>query len=279
MLQLKAKFGLLVGSSIRLFYDGKENPQQRPLMLSRIPFEKDTDEGSTLVSIFNKPDFLKERYRPHIRKLLKAFTEGRNIKKLKEILVDPATKQSIYQFLRDEFAEYGSDVVDGALKDLSIDLSFDTEPPPKMMETEVSDKDSLLKTVFDTIRSKPQGISKSRLIQITGYDSKQISNAVYKLSKRRAVENKGRGIYVAVSDSIPPPKKKRKPKKPAEVSLDKGTVLDSLYKIIKRRKTGFTISELKDESGLDSRQLSNALYKLSKKDLIESPTRGRYKSK
>ena len=127
MLQLKAEFGILIGSSIRLFYDGKENPQQTPLLLSRILFEKNSEEGIMLVSIFQKPDFFKGRYKPHITKLIRKFTAGRNIKKLKELLLEGETKKKIADFLRAEFAEYGSDVVDGALRDLNISLSFDIE--------------------------------------------------------------------------------------------------------------------------------------------------------
>ena len=42
------------------------------------------------------------------------------------------------------------------------------------------------------------------------------------------------------------------------------TVLDRVYAVIKRSKNGATIAALKTKTGLDSRQLSNALYKLSK---------------
>jgi hypothetical protein len=57
------------------------------------------------------------------------------------------------------------------------------------------------------------------------------------------------------------------------------TVLDSVYGVIKRSKKGATIATLKTKTGLDSRQLSNALYKLSKKRLVYAKSRGLYVKK
>ena len=57
------------------------------------------------------------------------------------------------------------------------------------------------------------------------------------------------------------------------------TVLDSVYSVIKRSKKGATIATLKKKTGLDSRQLSNALYKLSKKRMVYAKSRGLYVKK
>jgi len=57
------------------------------------------------------------------------------------------------------------------------------------------------------------------------------------------------------------------------------TVLDSVYSVIKRSKKGATIATLKTKTGLDSRQLSNALYKLSKKRMVHAKSRGLYVTK
>ncbi len=57
------------------------------------------------------------------------------------------------------------------------------------------------------------------------------------------------------------------------------TVLDAVYSVIKRNKKGATIATLKTKTGLDSRQLSNALYKLSKKRMVHAKSRGLYVKK
>jgi predicted Rossmann fold nucleotide-binding protein DprA/Smf involved in DNA uptake len=57
------------------------------------------------------------------------------------------------------------------------------------------------------------------------------------------------------------------------------TVLDRVHAVIARSKKGATIATLKTKTGLDSRQLSNALYKLSKKGVISAKSRGLYVKK
>ena len=54
------------------------------------------------------------------------------------------------------------------------------------------------------------------------------------------------------------------------------TVLDKVYDVIKRSKKGVAISTLKTKTKLDPRQLSNALYKLTKKGSIKAVSRGVY---
>lgn len=57
------------------------------------------------------------------------------------------------------------------------------------------------------------------------------------------------------------------------------TVLDMVYDVIKRTKKGVTVTQLKQKTSLDSRQLSNALYKLSKKGQVYAKSRGLYVKK
>jgi len=57
------------------------------------------------------------------------------------------------------------------------------------------------------------------------------------------------------------------------------TVLDSVYDVIKRAKKGVTVAQLKEKTNLDARQLSNALYKLSKKGQVYAKSRGLYMKK
>lgn len=66
-------------------------------------------------------------------------------------------------------------------------------------------------------------------------------------------------------------------KKAARPAAAKGaTVLDSVYNVIKGSKKGVNIATLRQKTALDARQLSNALYKLSKKGQIKSVSRGVY---
>jgi lambda repressor-like predicted transcriptional regulator len=82
-------------------------------------------------------------------------------------------------------------------------------------------------------------------------------------------------------DSAPRAKSKRgrKPgrKAPAGVArVRQDTVLDSVYGAIKRSRSGISIAQLKSKTALGDRQLSNALYKLTKKEMVYAKARGVY---
>lgn len=73
-------------------------------------------------------------------------------------------------------------------------------------------------------------------------------------------------------------KKAAAPKKKATPKADDGknTVLDNVYDVISRSRNGANIASLRSKTGLESRQLSNALYKLGKKGKIKTISRGVY---
>ena len=54
------------------------------------------------------------------------------------------------------------------------------------------------------------------------------------------------------------------------------TVLENVFDVIKKNKNGANIDKLKQQTKLQPRQLSNALYKLTKKGMIEAKSRGVY---
>lgn len=62
-------------------------------------------------------------------------------------------------------------------------------------------------------------------------------------------------------------------------SAAKTTVLGSVMAVISRSKKGVTIDALRTKTGLGPRQLSNALYKLSKQGVIVAKSRGVYVKK
>ena len=76
-----------------------------------------------------------------------------------------------------------------------------------------------------------------------------------------------------------PAAKKAKTSKTKQTPAKEKTVLDIVFEAIKRSRNGVSIDKLKEKTGLVSRQLSNALYKLAKKGNIKSKGRGLYVKK
>ena len=69
---------------------------------------------------------------------------------------------------------------------------------------------------------------------------------------------------------------KKKPRGAKAAPSKQSTVLDSVFGAIESAQNGITVAELKKGMDLNAKQLSNALYKLSKKGKIEAKSRGLY---
>jgi hypothetical protein len=114
--------------------------------------------------------------------------------------------------------------------------------------------------------------------------SKQVDRLTEQVDKLQATKS------VVAKKAAPkkPVKKKAAPKrKPAArktvakrmPAAKSTTVLDTVFNVIKRNRNGVSIDALKAKTKLDSRQLSNALYKLSKKGQVRAKSRGVYVKK
>ena len=111
---------------------------------------------------------------------------------------------------------------------------------------------------------------------------KKLQNQLKTVSKSLAkLAGQVEKISQQISQAQPAKKAVAKGKPAAKKAAPAGgkTVLDSVYDVIKRSKNGVTVSQLKAKTQLDSRQLSNALYKLSKKGQVYAKSRGLYMKK
>lgn len=283
MLQTQAEFGLLIGSSIRLFYNGKENPQRRPILLDRIPFDNQSEEGLRFVSIFERDTFLKRKNKEYINLLIERFIAGRNIKKLKEIILGEDTRLKIISYLKSEFSEYGSDVIEGAFSDLKIDISFDIDeserkvvkplPPP---DIDIENK-GIRKTIYDIIRSHKEGIAKDKISKLTGFSERQLSNAIYRLSKKNKIKTVKRGVYVSIASESANQEltEDHLPTKNEKTNFD-GSIREAVYEEIAKYPNGCSKEDIRNTINIENKQLSNTLHRLKKSGMITSLERGKY---
>lgn len=98
-----------------------------------------------------------------------------------------------------------------------------------------------------------------------------------KLDKKAKPAKKTPAKKTTAKKAKPASKKKAAPAKKAPKTKEKPqTVLEQVEDVISRSRKGASIDKLKEKTGLAPRQLSNALYKLTKKGLIEARSRGVY---
>ena len=124
-----------------------------------------------------------------------------------------------------------------------------------------------LKDQLKTISSSLTSLSK-QVEKITKQVEKLQPKKATVAPKKTAAKKKVAAKKVGVKKAAP----KKAPAKPP-------TVIDSILNAIKKTKKGITIAQLKEKTEFNSKQLSNALYKLTKKGKIEATSRGLYVKK
>jgi lambda repressor-like predicted transcriptional regulator len=106
----------------------------------------------------------------------------------------------------------------------------------------------------------------------------KISKSLSDLSKK--VEVLRDQLTAAPAKKVAPKKVVRSAKKAkATAGGNKPTVLETVFDVVRRSRKGVTIATLKEKTGLEARQLSNALYKLSKRGQVVAKSRGVYVKK
>jgi hypothetical protein len=280
MRQMKSDFGLLVGKEIRVYYDGLRNPQPEPLLLDRIQFDKKSEDGERFVAIFNREDFLQGNYETFLNNLIERHKAKRNIRKLRESLVTKETEKKLFKFLRNEYSEYGSDIVEEALEALIINLSLkpsETEiraKPTKKQQKQPDSSMGMRESIFNIVKDHKTGISKSEIINISGYGYRQVGNALHSLSLRGLVKSKGRGIWIPLKENY---RTELPNKKPAQAKRGEPIgIKASVFNVIKKYRRGVSIQKIMDKTGLEKRQVRNALHRLSKKGRVKSVSTGVY---
>ena len=130
----------------------------------------------------------------------------------------------------------------------------------------------------DALRSvKPAPAAKKAVAKKAVAKKTAIKKAVAKKAVTKKTPAKKAVAKKAVTKKTSSKKaaKKKTPAKKAAPTKQL-TVQDAVFDTIKRTKKGVTVAQLKEKLDLNAKQLSNTLYKLSKKGKIEAKSRGLY---
>jgi predicted Rossmann fold nucleotide-binding protein DprA/Smf involved in DNA uptake len=133
-----------------------------------------------------------------------------------------------------------------------------------------------VKNQLKTVQKKLVTLSKQQLQKQLVTASKSLVNLSKQLEKLSMHVDKMQSSGAAAKKK-PAVRKKAGVKKPA--AAKGATVLGSVFDSIKRSKKGVAIEKIKEKTGYDGRQLSNALYKLTKQGKIKTISRGVYLKK
>jgi hypothetical protein len=123
MRQMKSDFGFLIGSELRVFYDGALNPHSDPILLERIEFGKQSENGINFVKLFSKSSLAENRHDDYLKNKLHAFNKKKEVSELVQILTSFEIKQKVVGYLRNEFPDTDDETFSDALQQVHIEIS------------------------------------------------------------------------------------------------------------------------------------------------------------
>ena len=123
MRQMKADFGFLIGTELRVYYDGSLNPHTDPILLERIDFDQFSKVGAEFVGSFNKDSLLGNGHTEYLKSRLRQFNKSRNLELLINQLTSAETMQKVIGYLRGEFADTDDETFSEALERIVFEIS------------------------------------------------------------------------------------------------------------------------------------------------------------
>lgn len=124
MRQTKADFGLLVGKEIYVYYDGSLSPHADPLLLSRIRFKSDAEEGINFVRLFNRKSFIAGDYESFLKAHIDELAREQKISAVREQLQSEETRRNMMKLLQDMYSDVEKQVLFEAMKGMKIEITY-----------------------------------------------------------------------------------------------------------------------------------------------------------
>jgi len=124
MRHLKLEYGILIGQSIQIFYDGNLAKQEDPILLETIKFEENNKKGETFVELFNKQNYNVESLKNFTLEALKKINQKQDFKELTKKIISENYIEKLTELIKQDFiSEYDGELIDSVLKELKFEIN------------------------------------------------------------------------------------------------------------------------------------------------------------
>ncbi|CAM1340602.1 hypothetical protein [Tenacibaculum aestuarii] len=120
---LKLEYGILIGQSIQIFYDGDLTNQEDPILLETIKFERNSKKGEAFTELFNKNKFNEESLKEFTIEALKKINLKQDFKKLTKKIISENYTERVLELIKQDFiSEYDGELLDSVLGEIKIHI-------------------------------------------------------------------------------------------------------------------------------------------------------------
>jgi hypothetical protein len=123
MRQLKLEHGILIGNKIQIYYDGKLNSTEDPILLKSIEISESSKDGLLFTNLFQKETFSYLRLENFVEKTVKELATENHKMKLHDLLLSRDYQIKLQQFIIDDLQQnWDRETIKTVFSDLSISI-------------------------------------------------------------------------------------------------------------------------------------------------------------
>lgn len=124
MRHLRLEYGILIGQSIQVFYDGDLTQHDDPVLLETIQIEKGDTKGHRFIELFTKENFSFDLLKSFTQNSLKKINRRADQKILTGKILSEDYQKKVLELIKQDFLnEYDAELIDNALNKVSINIS------------------------------------------------------------------------------------------------------------------------------------------------------------
>ncbi len=124
MRQLKIPYGLLIGNKILIYYDGKLNDFEYPILLESIDINESDKNGQNYIKLFYKDLFNQENIECFAKNKIREINNENKYKELHSLLLSTEYIENLKKLITDNLTEeWDKTVIEKLLKNIEINIT------------------------------------------------------------------------------------------------------------------------------------------------------------
>lgn len=188
MRQLKLDFGLLIGNKIQIYYDGRANNTEWPILLKSIDISEANQDGQVFINLFKKDSFSYRQLEGYAEKTIKELATESHKQKLIELIISSNYQEKIRDFIVNDLQQYwDNETIESVLDQSHIKIDYKFNSPADTPSADPTDENrigqlvrSYIKQIIAYCENSEEELSK---LQLKDY-SKQTFNIHYPFLKK-----------------------------------------------------------------------------------------------
>ena len=131
MRMLKIEFGLLIGSNIKIYYDGLLSDSEVPVLLSQFQFDESSEDGIRFINLFSKDTYSENQLTQFTEEMFVKLQAKKDYKKILNIITSEEYVGKLRQLIGNDLKEvYNDQAIIKALENISIKIVSNHDDSP-----------------------------------------------------------------------------------------------------------------------------------------------------